>query len=140
MGDDRSKGTVVVNLRHPKTVDGETCEQLTMRREIAGDSRDAQRGGGTPAEIEMRLFANLCEVAPGVIEQLGLGNYRQTAGAVPGFFGKLTRVGDVAATLPAPAALLQMVGWLLIYGRDSGPFNPAPAALLQMVGWWRTSS
>ena len=46
-----------------------------MRREIARDSRDAQRGGGTPAEIEMRLFANLCEVAPGVIEQLDLGDY-----------------------------------------------------------------
>ncbi len=76
MGDDRSKGTAVVNLRHPKTVDGETYEQLTMRREIAGDSRDAQRGGGMPAEIEMRLFANLCEVAPGVIEQLDLGNYQ----------------------------------------------------------------
>ena len=83
-----------------------------MRREIAGDSRDAERGGGTPVEIEieMRLFANLCEVAPGVIEQLDLGDYQQTAGAVPGFCGKLTRVGDVAATLPAPAALLQMVG------------------------------
>ena len=67
----------MVNLRHPKTVDGETYEQqLTMRREIAGDSRDEQRGGGTPAEIEMRLFANLCEVAPGVIEQLDLGNYQ----------------------------------------------------------------
>ena len=103
MGDDRSKGTAVVNLRHPKTVDGEICEQLTMRREIAGDSRDAQRGGGTPAEIEMPLFANLCEVAPGVIEQLGLGNYRQTAGAVPGFFGKLTRVGDEASGSTCPA-------------------------------------
>lgn len=77
MSDERSEGPAVVTLRHPKTVEGETYRELTMRRALARDSRDAQRGGGTVAEIEMRLFANLCEVAPTVIEQLDLGDYQR---------------------------------------------------------------
>ena len=77
MSNQRSKGPAVVALRHPKVVEGETHKELTMRRALAGDSRDAQRDGGTAADIEMRLFANLCEVTPTVIEKLDLGDYQQ---------------------------------------------------------------
>lgn len=69
--------TTTVDLRHPKTVEGVTYSTLTMRRALAGDSADAQREGGTAAEIEMRLFANLCEVTPTVIRQLDLGDYQR---------------------------------------------------------------
>ena len=72
-----SERAATVTLRYPKTVEGETYTKLTMRRALARDSRDAQRGGGTPADIELRLLANLCEVAPNVIEELDLGDYQR---------------------------------------------------------------
>lgn len=72
-----SKKAAEITLRHPKTVEGETYTKLTMRRATAGDSRDAQRGGGSAADIEMRLFGNLCEVSPEVMEKLDLGDYQR---------------------------------------------------------------
>ena len=64
-----------ITLRYPVVHEGQTISTLTMRRPLARDSRDAQRGGGSPADAEMRLFANLCEVAPGVLEEMDLGDY-----------------------------------------------------------------
>ena len=46
-----------------------------MRPPLARDSRDAQRGGGTAAEIELRMYANLCEVPPETVAALHLGDY-----------------------------------------------------------------
>lgn len=93
------------------THEGATITSLTMRRPLARDSRDAQRGGGSAADAEMRLFANLCEVAPGVLED-GPGRLPQAAEAVRGFFGRLTvsAVGRSARCLPAPADLRRVVG------------------------------
>ena len=48
---------------------------LAVRPLLARDSRDAGRAGGSPADIEIRMYANLCEVAPEVIEALHLGDY-----------------------------------------------------------------
>ena len=56
-----------------------------MRPPRARDSRDAQRGGGASAEIEIRLYANLCEVAPAVIEELHMVDYLQLNAAFEGF-------------------------------------------------------
>lgn len=66
-----------LTLRHPVTHDGTEYKELSMRRAKARDSRDAQRGGGTPADHEIRMFANLCEVAPEVIEELDMADYVQ---------------------------------------------------------------
>lgn len=75
-----------VDLRWPVTVDGERVSSLTVRPPLARDSRDAQRGGGAPADIEIRLLANLCEVAPEVIEVLQAADYARLQGALAGFF------------------------------------------------------
>ena len=64
-----------ITLRYPVTHEGETISSLTMRRPLARDSRDAQRGGGGQADAEMRLFANLCEVPPSALEEMDLGDY-----------------------------------------------------------------
>ena len=74
-----------VKLRHPVTHGGTETSELTMRRAKARDSRDAQRGGGTHAEIEIRLFANLCEVAPEVIEDLDMADYTALQRVYEGF-------------------------------------------------------
>ena len=67
-----------LRLLHPVSVAGETHEALTMRRPKVRDVKSAERsGGGSNAETEIRLFANLCEVAPAVIEELDLADYER---------------------------------------------------------------
>ena len=75
-----------LSLKYPVTHDGTEYCELRMRRAKARDSRDAQRGGGTSAENEMRLFANLCEVPPVVIEDLDMYDYMRLQGVYEGFF------------------------------------------------------
>ena len=74
-----------ITIRYPVTVAGETHTSLTMRPPRARDSRDAQRGGTTSADTEIRLFANLCEVAPAVIEELHMIDYQRLQVAFEGF-------------------------------------------------------
>lgn len=76
---------VAITIRHPVTVAGETHTTLTMRPPRARDSRDAQRGAGGSADVEIRLFANLCEVAPAAIEELHMVDYQQLQAAFEGF-------------------------------------------------------
>lgn len=66
-----------LDLRYPVAPAGETVARLVMRPPRARDSRDAQRGAGSPGEMEIRLFANLCEVAPAVIEDLHMADYQR---------------------------------------------------------------
>ena len=76
---------VAITIRYPVTVAGETHTTLTMRPPRARDSRDAQRGGGGSPDVEIRLFANLCEVAPAAIEELHMVDYQQLRAAFEGF-------------------------------------------------------
>lgn len=77
---------VTVRLRWPVTTGGgEKVSSLTMRPPLARDARDAQRGGGGPAETEIRLLANLCEVEPAVIEVLQMADYARLQEGLAGF-------------------------------------------------------
>ncbi len=64
-----------VTLQRPVTHQGVEYSELSMRRPKARDSRDAQRGGGSAADSEFRMFSNLCEVPPDVIEELDMADY-----------------------------------------------------------------
>ena len=74
-----------LDLRYPVATAGETVTRLTMRPPRARDSRDAQRGAGGAGDMEIRLFANLCEVAPVVIEDLHMADYRRLQELYEGF-------------------------------------------------------
>lgn len=74
-----------IPLRYPVTHEGQEYTELSMRRAKARDSRDAQRGGGGPADHEIRMFANLCEVPPTVIEELDMADYAALQKAYEGF-------------------------------------------------------
>ena len=74
-----------MTLRYPVESDGQEVTELRMRRAKARDSRDAQRGGGGSADNEIRLFANLCEVAPAVIEELDMADYMSLQKVYEGF-------------------------------------------------------
>lgn len=84
-GPESEPRAVKVKLRWPVTVAGEKVSSLTMRPPLARDSRDAGRDGGAPADIEIRMYANLCEVAPEAIEALHLGDYLRLQKCFEGF-------------------------------------------------------
>jgi len=74
-----------IKLKHPITLEGEEVTQLTLRRPKVRDMLGADKQGGTDAEKEIRIFANLCEVTPAVIEELDLADYQALQGVYQGF-------------------------------------------------------
>ena len=74
-----------IKLKHPITLEGEDVTQLILRRPKVRDMLGADKQGGTDAEKEIRIFANLCEVSPAVIEELDLADYQALQGVYQGF-------------------------------------------------------
>jgi len=74
-----------ITLDFPVENGAETVTSLNMRRMKARDQVVVAKQGGTNAEQEVRLFANLCEVAPTVIEELDMKDYRKVQEAYRGF-------------------------------------------------------
>lgn len=66
-----------IELKHPVEIDGAKVTKLDMRRPKVKDQLAADKGAGGNAAKEVRLFANLCEVAPATIEELYLSDYQQ---------------------------------------------------------------
>ena len=64
-----------IPLRHPVTQGGAVYAELKMRRPKKRDDMAVRRAESDPKEQECRLFANLCEVAPDVIDELSLADY-----------------------------------------------------------------
>ena len=78
-------------LEHPFTHAGAEVSSVTMRRPLVGDLRAAQRsaGAGAPdADLEIAMFSNLCEVDPGMWDQMDLGDYRAVQEAYEGFLSR----------------------------------------------------
>ena len=75
-----------VTLKHPFTHQGAEHSALTLRRPKVRDEKDARRAEKEPGAQEVRLFANLCEVPPGAIEEMDLVDYRALQEAFQGFF------------------------------------------------------
>lgn len=74
-----------IELKHPVSVAGSEIASLSMRRPKVKDQLAADKADGGNAEKEIRLFANLCEVQPAVIEELDLADYRQVQEVYSGF-------------------------------------------------------
>ena len=64
-----------VPLEYPVTHDGTTYTELVMRRPTKRDDMDARRAESDDADREGRMFANLCEIAPDVVDELDLADY-----------------------------------------------------------------
>lgn len=67
--------STTITLEEPVTVDGAEIASLAMRPPRARDQRDAQRAGGSAADIEFRLLGNLCEVSPEAIAELHMVDF-----------------------------------------------------------------
>lgn len=65
--------------------DNREIKELTMRRASVGDQLAAEHDSKNPAETEIRLFANLCGIAPDEMQQMDLKDYRKVQDAFKSF-------------------------------------------------------
>lgn len=76
-----------IELEYPVEVTGEAFNNLTMRRSKIKDRLlVAKMKTASDEEKEIRLFANLCEVEPKVIEELDEADYSNLQKVYLGFF------------------------------------------------------
>jgi hypothetical protein len=66
-----------IELEYPVAFKSKEYTTLTMRRPKVRDQLAADKAGVTQAERETALFGNLCDVPPGVIEELDMKDYGQ---------------------------------------------------------------
>ena len=76
-----------IELQHPIKLAGESHAKLTMRRSKVKDRLVvAKMKTASDEEKEINLFANLCEVAPSVIEELDESDYAKLQNTYLNFF------------------------------------------------------
>lgn len=77
-----------IKLKYPVNVGGVEYAELTMRRSKVKDRLVvANMKDKSDEEKEIRLFANLCEVAPEVIQELDEADYPEVQKVYMSFFG-----------------------------------------------------
>ena len=75
-----------ITLKYPIESTGEIISRLTMRRSKIKDRLLVAKLKTSDEEKEIRLFANLCEVEPKVIEELDESDYANLQKIYLGFF------------------------------------------------------
>lgn len=65
----------IIQLKYPVELNGLTVDELSIRRPKVRDMLAADKSAGSEADKEIRMFANLCEVDPNVVEGLDLSDY-----------------------------------------------------------------
>ena len=76
-----------IKLKYPVESDGQTIDKLSMRRSKVKDRLVvAKMKNALDEEKEIRLFSNLCEVSPSVIEELDESDYANLQKAYMDFF------------------------------------------------------
>jgi hypothetical protein len=76
-----------IKLNYPIESCGSTIADLNMRRSKVKDRLIvAKMKNSSDEEKEIRLFANLCEVAPNIIEELDESDYANLQKAYMDFF------------------------------------------------------
>ena len=76
-----------IKLNYPIESDGTNITDLNMRRSKVKDRLIvAKMKNSSDEEKEIRLFANLCEVAPNIIEELDESDYANLQKAYMDFF------------------------------------------------------
>jgi len=86
-----------IELKYPVESAGQNIDNLTMRRSKVKDRlMVAKMKTASDEEKEIRLFANLCEVEPKVIEDLDEADYANLQKTYLGFFNS-------EGTLPEPS-------------------------------------
>lgn len=74
-------------LQYPVTLGQETTNEITLRRPTVKDVVAANRLGGVPAEVELRLVSLLSGLSAEIIGELDMEDYT----AVQSLLGKLIK-------------------------------------------------
>jgi hypothetical protein len=77
---------VDIKIKHGITVNGTKVHAVRMRAPTVADTLAADKIGGTPAEKELAIFANLCELSPTDLQGMLLSDYKLLQEAWQGFF------------------------------------------------------
>ena len=81
----RDDGSMQIKLSKGYQFDGAKADYLVMREPTVGDNLAADSMGGSNAEKEVRMLANLCMVTPDQIKGLAIRDYRRLAEAFANF-------------------------------------------------------
>jgi hypothetical protein len=82
-----------IKLNYPIESDGANITDLNMRRSKVKDRLIvAKMKNSSDEEKEIRLFANLCEVAPNIIEELDESDYANLQKAYMDFFSSKEQI------------------------------------------------
>jgi hypothetical protein len=76
-------------LKYPVTLGQETTKEITLKRPTVKDVMAANRAGGVPAEVELRMVSLLSGLSAEVIAELDMEDYT----AVQSLLGKLVNTG-----------------------------------------------
>ncbi|MDZ4348576.1 MAG: phage tail assembly protein [Variovorax sp.] len=74
-----------IPLTYPVQSNGVPISSLSLRRPKVRDMLLAEKQASSQAEREVRMIANLCEVAPTVIEDLDFADYSAAQTVLKGF-------------------------------------------------------
>jgi hypothetical protein len=77
-----------IPLGQPIDYDGLPIKEIALRRPTVGGHLAAQKSGGTDAEREIRLIANLAELPPEAIHQLDMADYMAIQQVLSGFLSR----------------------------------------------------
>jgi len=72
--------------------------KLVMRRPKVRDLRAADKVKGGPAEVEVSMFSNLCEVSPDDIDSLDMADYGELQKTYASFLSSRRKTSESAAS------------------------------------------
>ena len=74
---EETEGSIKIQLKTPISIDGAEVSTLSMREPTVQDQLDVDSMKGTPANKEVSMLANLCEISPDDVKQMKMRNYRR---------------------------------------------------------------
>jgi hypothetical protein len=89
-----------MKLQYPVKIDGAEYTELTMRRSKVRDRLAVSAMKCTDEEKEIRLFANLCEVSPEVLQELDETDYAAVQKVYMSFFGSAATSDEKSLSFP----------------------------------------
>ena len=78
-------GSVDIPLSKPIKIGGAETSALRMREPTGADQLAMDKTGGSDADKELGMIANLCMVTPSDLHQLTLRDYKKVQAAFTGF-------------------------------------------------------
>ena len=85
---ENADGSVTVKFDdRPLKIDGTEVKSLTLREPTVEDQLIARKSGADPAEAEVVLTANLCDLAPETVRGFTMRQYNRLQTALAGFIG-----------------------------------------------------